>query len=531
MESSRKVQVASAQGMRPSLVAGLMLVPSLLFADNSVCRIDDRPVPPPAEAMYLYFVSLHHGVKAFDVPHKDDLERAGEYAKRSIPNPASSVIVIPAASCTADLAGRGYLGPPEPHFRSHLPGDWSTKEAALCGGKGRTAIIVGSNFSIVDGKQERYPDGLVGSEGVNYGIFEVLHKASGRHYMFVAGTVQHDDANLRREQILHLLQRGDELSARFPTFVGGDFNLTADSAEDDEARQYIRRSTIPLTIPLNAVCKPAVPGSPPYTHIVNTKVHFGLINVRGAEPVAVTGYILDPRAAQPLSSPGASSIRIADGSAGMVHAMTGALMNIGTCRNSAGQLTWSCAGAVPGQACVAIAEPSDPNNWHDNYLCAPADLGLRFSFAGRISGLRCTNITEASEPGSHTWSDNYLCTPRASRTSYRWSSTGPTGGRSRQCVQFLEPSDPDTWQDNFLCTEPCGAKDQICCDTDCNQGLACESGICHAPSGGCSALHTEVACQHNPNCRSCYYHCSAEFNVCRNKNQSCPQGGPTVCPN
>merc|ERR1711939_1174753 len=35
----------------------------------------------------------------------------------------------------------------------------------------------------------------------------------------------------------------------------------------------------------------------------------------------------------------------------------------------------------------------------------------------------------------------------------RWSSAGPIGGM--RCTQILESSDPDTWNDNYLCYERC----------------------------------------------------------------------------
>ncbi|MGH9915480.1 MAG: hypothetical protein ACRD63_09370 [Pyrinomonadaceae bacterium] len=30
---------------------------------------------------------------------------------------------------------------------------------------------------------------------------------------------------------------------------------------------------------------------------------------------------------------------------------------------------WSFAGPIPGKQCLQISEPSDPNAWHDNYIC------------------------------------------------------------------------------------------------------------------------------------------------------------------
>jgi hypothetical protein len=73
---------------------------------------------------------------------------------------------------------------------------------------------------------------------------------------------------------------------------------------------------------------------------------------------------------------------------------------------------------------------------------------MRWSSAGPIPGMRCTQIHEGADP--HTWSDNYLCVPpHGAGASSSWSSAGPVPGM--QCVQWLEPADPHTWADNYLC--------------------------------------------------------------------------------
>ena len=59
--------------------------------------------------------------------------------------------------------------------------------------------------------------------------------------------------------------------------------------------------------------------------------------------------------------------------------------------------------------CTHIHEGSDPHGWNDNYLCAPRDLGLRYSSAGPIAGMNCTQLVEGADP--HTWNDNWLCKP------------------------------------------------------------------------------------------------------------------------
>ena len=72
---------------------------------------------------------------------------------------------------------------------------------------------------------------------------------------------------------------------------------------------------------------------------------------------------------------------------------------------------------------------------------------MRWSFAGPIRGMRCTQIKEPAD--SHIWKDNYLCVPRRSRLRFKWSFAGRIRGMA--CIQWREPADPHTWHDNFLC--------------------------------------------------------------------------------
>jgi hypothetical protein len=108
-------------------------------------------------------------------------------------------------------------------------------------------------------------------------------------------------------------------------------------------------------------------------------------------------------------------------------------------------LTWSYAGAVPGQHCVSFNEPSDPDTWSDNFLCGATNYGFAFSNAGPIPGQHCVALLETADP--HTWTDNYLCS--VADYGARWSSAGPIPGAA--CIQINEPADRHTWDDNYLC--------------------------------------------------------------------------------
>jgi hypothetical protein len=122
------------------------------------------------------------------------------------------------------------------------------------------------------------------------------------------------------------------------------------------------------------------------------------------------------------------------------------------CDRTAGPFTFSCDGPQSGQACVQLNEPADPNTWGDNFLCSKADYGLRWSNAGPIEGMTCTNTAESSEANPAIWADNFFCAPPQAPWKFSWSSAGPIAGRT--CVHWNETADPNSWSDNFLCAEP-----------------------------------------------------------------------------
>ena len=74
---------------------------------------------------------------------------------------------------------------------------------------------------------------------------------------------------------------------------------------------------------------------------------------------------------------------------------------------------------------------------------------MRWSFAGPITGMKCTQINEGAEPAEHSWTDNYLCVPDDSSLDFQWSSAGPLA--TKECIQWLEAADGHTWHDNYLC--------------------------------------------------------------------------------
>ncbi len=119
------------------------------------------------------------------------------------------------------------------------------------------------------------------------------------------------------------------------------------------------------------------------------------------------------------------------------------------CDRSAGPFTFSCDGPQPQMSCVNVNEAADPDSWADNFFCSQRDLGLRWSMAGPLAGMDCTNVIEPSEKYAAVWSDNYLCAPKQALYELSYSNAGPLAGKT--CVQLNEPADPDSWADNYVC--------------------------------------------------------------------------------
>lgn len=122
------------------------------------------------------------------------------------------------------------------------------------------------------------------------------------------------------------------------------------------------------------------------------------------------------------------------------------------CDRTAGPFTFSCDGPQSGQTCVQLNEPSDAHTWGDNFLCTAANYGFRWSNAGPIAGMTCTNTAESAEANPAIWADNYFCAPDQSPWKLSWSSAGPIAGRT--CVHWNETADPNSWADNYLCAQP-----------------------------------------------------------------------------
>ncbi|MGV3622932.1 MAG: M15 family metallopeptidase [Archangium sp.] len=126
---------------------------------------------------------------------------------------------------------------------------------------------------------------------------------------------------------------------------------------------------------------------------------------------------------------------------------------VGTFSN--GGFTFTTAGAGGRSNCVNVDEPSDPDTWSDNFFCTPSDFGMRWSYAGPIDGMTCTNVHEGAESQAAMWADNFLCVPQGSPLRFHWSSAGPITGLP--CVRWYEHSETSaTWIDNWMCMELSG---------------------------------------------------------------------------
>ncbi|HEX5744352.1 MAG TPA: hypothetical protein VFX84_02790 [Candidatus Saccharimonadales bacterium] len=133
---------------------------------------------------------------------------------------------------------------------------------------------------------------------------------------------------------------------------------------------------------------------------------------------------------------------------------------------------WSSAGPITGMKCTRIDEPSDPDTWHDNYLCIPSSSSLQLAWTHHSdnTGSGSTNIgsgvaslgyikshgyphcTKWDVPSdySHTWQDNYLCTNQDKGLSFR-----ATPDASKYCLtKIIESADPQgQWKSGYYLCE------------------------------------------------------------------------------
>lgn len=113
-------------------------------------------------------------------------------------------------------------------------------------------------------------------------------------------------------------------------------------------------------------------------------------------------------------------------------------------------LKFNAHGANAGEDCEQLHEHSDPQGrWSRAHLCSNIPIGMRWSSAGPVAGMRCTQVVEPAEPAHTTWTDNYLCLSRDEYLNFKWSYDGPVAGL--RCVRWHNPRDPHTCTDNYLC--------------------------------------------------------------------------------
>jgi len=110
-------------------------------------------------------------------------------------------------------------------------------------------------------------------------------------------------------------------------------------------------------------------------------------------------------------------------------------------------LEWSTTGPLANKTCVALEEPSEPeeHGWGSARLCSSEDLGLHLTTQYPATGEHCAFLYEPGDP--HGWNDNSLCSPLNLGLDFSW--TGPIEGMT--CLALEVPSDPDGWNDNYLC--------------------------------------------------------------------------------
>ncbi|RKH69470.1 hypothetical protein D7X96_15125 [Corallococcus interemptor] len=118
------------------------------------------------------------------------------------------------------------------------------------------------------------------------------------------------------------------------------------------------------------------------------------------EPLVLQFSVLGPLAGQVCTS-------VSEGS----DAAGGWLDNY-LCSNRDIGMQWSSVGTPPaGMRCTQVTESTEPAQtaWHDNFICLPQNSPLVFEWSeqGPIPGRTCTSWYEPSDP--QQWSNNYLC--------------------------------------------------------------------------------------------------------------------------
>jgi len=119
---------------------------------------------------------------------------------------------------------------------------------------------------------------------------------------------------------------------------------------------------------------------------------------------------------------------------------------------------WSSSGIPDGYNCERTNEPKDHRTWKDNFLCWDSSRkhpGIKWSYDGKIKGMRCTAIKEPKERRGG-WRDNYLCVPRSSALRFVWTWKGKRGLKKyknlkKDCIRWHEKADRGGWGDNYLC--------------------------------------------------------------------------------
>ena len=106
--------------------------------------------------------------------------------------------------------------------------------------------------------------------------------------------------------------------------------------------------------------------------------------------------------------------------------------------------------------CVRVNEPGDKGTrgYHsneNNYLCTKENIGLKWSYAGKLANMNCERIDEPSA-WARVWDDNYICLPYDSKYELKWSNNGSHNWPKDEITHFGDRSAPgyESWGDDYL---------------------------------------------------------------------------------
>lgn len=380
---------------------------TLPFDDR--CELSSLAPPPYGDRMYLYYLSLHHGILASNTEFMTELDGlvSAKTLKRLLKHRVTdSVLVFTSASCVlpfkVDNSGAplGFTGHPDVFYRNEFGDRLRWAESFACGipslGRhNRQVIAVGSNFSIRSTQTFGIPNGINTPSSTEYAVFVVQHKKTGREFSIFAVYVGENNGSPGKlDQIEFFVGKAKEAAAERDTFVGGDLNVVDADDQFVEHRGLWRNGAVFNTmgsIEGGTACKT---GGAAYTYrVLQTEIESGKVHLTSfsKRQLEVTAAMLNPQRPKLVPTTGAIYVA-AEASdaihghtrAGLAHSAVGVEVRMSVCSPEQQRC---------GQHCVVLGTASDCRKCGDKCLapnrCDPTRGGC----------VRCAPKCEAGRCG------------------------------------------------------------------------------------------------------------------------------------